>query len=98
MNSDLACEALKSQRCLVLAYRGKNRVVEVHIVGHTQDGELLMRVWQVRGGSNGGQATGWKLLRIETVTAARLSDEQSQAPREGYNRFDPAITQPICQY
>lgn len=52
------CEALKAGKCFELAYDGFYRVVEVHAVGATKYGNGIMRVWQVRGGSNSGERQG----------------------------------------
>jgi hypothetical protein len=97
MKATLACEALMSGQRLALTYLGKHRLVEVHIVGHSRDGALLMRVWQVRGGSNGGQATGWKMIRLAAAASTQLLPEKSDAPRPDYNPRDPVIVRVICQ-
>jgi hypothetical protein len=56
-----------------------------------------MRVWQVRGGSVGGEPVGWKMMRLEQVTGAYLTAEPSQAPRPDFNPQDPTIARVICQ-
>ena len=91
------CDAVSNARYLELSYGGHARVVEVHIVGTSRDGEALMRVWQVRGGSVSGEPAGWKMFHLDRVTAMRLTDEPSRAPRPGYQRNDPAIVRVICQ-
>jgi hypothetical protein len=93
----LACRAIRGGRCLELSYAGHERVVEVHVAGFTGDGEPLLRVWQVRGGSISGQPTGWKMLHLDRVGNARLSFERSQAPRDGYQTHDPVISRIMCQ-
>jgi hypothetical protein len=91
------CEAIRTARCLELTYAGHRRVVEVHVAGHTRDGEALVRAWQVRGGSSSGQPTGWKLFRLAQVCSARVSAEPSQAPRADYQRSDPTLVHIVCQ-
>jgi hypothetical protein len=56
-----------------------------------------MRVWQVRGGSNSGERTGWKLLRLDEAFSAHVIDEKSEAPRRGYVRGDKAMLVIRCQ-
>ena len=96
MWSSIACEALRKGRRLELHYDGFTRVVEVHAVGVARDGHPLMRVFQVRGGSRGGEPTGWKLMRIDEAIAVNLLDEPSEAPRAGYADSDPALVIVDC--
>jgi|SRR6185437_11139893 len=92
-----ACEALKAKRSVTLKYSGRERVVEIHAVGYTREEQPIMRVWQVRGGSAGGDSSGWKLLRLDEITSAKLWDEKSEAPRPGYRKGDPAISKIVCE-
>ncbi len=78
-------------------YDGYVRAVEVHAVGETKDGNAIMRVWQVRGGSNSGERQGWKLLRLDEARGGQMIDERSQAPRPGYRRNDAAMASIACQ-
>jgi hypothetical protein len=96
MWSSIACEALRKGRRLELHYDGFTRVVEVHAVGVAKDGHPLMRVFQVRGGSRGGEPIGWKLMRIDEAIAVNLLDEPSEAPRAGYADHDPALVIVDC--
>ncbi len=97
MRKSVACDALRGGQRLELRYDGYSRVVEVHAVGSTQDGNDIMRVWQVRGGSNSGERTGWKIMRLDGTFSAHVSDEKSEAPRRGYARGDKAMQHIYCQ-
>jgi hypothetical protein len=97
MSVQAACEALKRQRRLELRYDGYTRVVEVHAVGVSKDGNDIMRVWQVRGGSTGSESIGWKLLRVREASAMRILDESSEAPRDRYRRGDSAMAKIFCE-
>ncbi|MCA6103651.1 hypothetical protein [Bradyrhizobium australafricanum] len=91
MLTNMASEAIKKGVCLQLQYDGYNRVVEVHCVGVTTKGNPGIRVWQVRGGSQSDQTVGWKMLLLNEVASATLTDEKSQAPRQGYKRGDKGM-------
>jgi hypothetical protein len=93
----VACTVLRQRKRLELRYDGFTRVVEVHVVGVTNDGNEVMRVWQVRGGSNSRQQTGFKLLRLDEAFTAHMIDEQSHAPRPGYVRGDVAMKTIYCE-
>jgi hypothetical protein len=92
-----AAEAVATSRRLELRYDGYTRVVEVHACGYTAEGNAVMRVWQVRGGSTSGERTGWKLLRLDEARALDLLDEVSKAPRPGYRRGDGAMARIVRQ-
>ncbi len=94
---ETACAALRSRKCLELRYDGYSRVVEVHAAGYTKDGNAIMRVWQVRGGSVSGERTGWKLMRADETFSAHLTDEPSLAPRPGFKRGDAAMDRIVCE-
>ena len=93
----VACIALRAKKRLELRYDGFARVVEVHAVGATKDGNDVMRVWQVRGGSVSGQPVEFKLLRLDEAFTAHMIDEKSQAPRFGYKHEDKALKVIYCQ-
>lgn len=97
MWGSIACDALRGGKCLELRYDGFARVVEVHAVGTTQEGNSIMRVWQIRGGSNSGERAGWKLMRVDEAFSAHVIDEASNAPRTGYKRGDKAMEFISCQ-
>lgn len=91
MLHDLPATAGKAALCLSLEYGGLTRLVEVHAVGKSRAGHRLMRVWQVDGGSRSGQPVGWKLMRVDEARNLSISEQRSQAPRDGYRRGDRAM-------
>lgn len=98
MQSDTPCQALESGVCLELRYDGFSRVVEVHAVGLSKEGDWLMRVWQVSSGSVHNEPTGWKMMRLDEGFSAHLTSIKSVAPRPGYRRGDRAMTGGVkCQ-
>lgn len=97
MWADIACEALKAGKVLELRYDGYSRSVEVHAVGYTKANHAVMRVWQIRGGSVSDERQGWKLMRLDEATSARISEEDSLAPRLDYKPGDKAMFRIICE-
>jgi hypothetical protein len=93
----VACDALGAGKCLSITYGGYARVVEVHAVGTTTEGDPIMRAYQIRGGSKSGNPVRWRLFRLDRTWQYAVTNEASQAPRTGYKRGDKAITFIRCQ-
>lgn len=81
---NLVREAIQSRKCLSIQYGGHHRVVEVHAVGITKDGNPIVKAWQVSGESQSGNPTPWKHFRLDRASFISLSDQDSEAPRDGY--------------
>lgn len=89
--AELAIKALSTGLCLNLEYNGEGRIVEVHAVGTTTKGKPAMRVFQVLGGSNFSDTSGWKMMSLENVDNVHLLDTVSQGPRPGYKPGDKGM-------
>ena len=98
MKPDTPCAAMQAGKRLEIRYDGFSRIVEVHAVGRSKEGNWLMRVWQVRGGSAHDEPVGWKSMRLDEAGIGHLTEEPSLAPRAGYRRGDKAMAGGIrCQ-
>jgi hypothetical protein len=84
----LALDCLREKRCMELIYKGYKRLVEVHTVGTNTAGHLAMRVYQVGGGSSSGKVEDWKMMLLSQVSAARITQKKSEAPKTDYHRDD----------
>lgn len=92
-----AREAIEKRLCLELTYDGLVRVVEVHAVGESSAGHLVMRVWQVEGGSSSNERLGWKMLRLDEARSLVLSGVPSCAPRPGFKRGDKQMRKILAE-
>lgn len=82
-------EALRRGVVLSVTYDGIARLVEVHALGVSRTGREVARVYQVDGASLSGENVGWKLMALDKVfDRPRLTHDQSQAPRPGYQKGD----------
>jgi len=97
MLAEIACEALRRRKILELKYDGFSRCVEVHAVGVSKTGHIVMCCWQVRGGSVSNEPIGWKLMKLADVSSAVVINEPSQAPRLGYRKGDSRMVQITCE-
>lgn len=82
---------------LQLRYDGYTRDVEVHAVGLTKEGNAVMRVWQIAGGSVSNEPIGWKMLRLDEAAGAAVTNQKSAASRPGYRPGDKAMQVIRCQ-
>lgn len=79
-----AMTGLKAEKCLEIEYNDTKRLVELHAICVNEHGQRTMFVWQVSGGSRSGQSQGWKYIPLAGVTSLSISQQQSEAPRPGY--------------
>jgi len=91
----LACAALEIGKCLEVRYETFSRIVEVHRVGISPQGEHILSGWQIRGPAN--ERAGWKLLNLDEAVALVLTDIASRAPRPDYRRGAKQFIGLICQ-
>jgi hypothetical protein len=85
---EVARDAIVKKLCLELTYDGFVRVVEVHAVGESNAGHIVMRVWQVEGGSVSNERVGWKMLLLDEIRSLAICATASKAPRAGFKRGD----------
>lgn len=82
-----AIHAMRQGHVVEFIYDGKLRLVEVHAVGQSNTGKLVMRGYQI-----GGQASRplpqWTLFDLAKVEALEAKPIASDAPREGYAMAD----------
>lgn len=94
---DEIVKAINSRRLIAITYSGKSRVVEPYLCGKGSNGNLLLRGYQVSGGSTGDKQEGWKLFKIDEIESAeRLNDGFSG--RSEYSSSDKAIPEVIAKY
>jgi hypothetical protein len=89
--SDLINSAIAERRVLRIFYDPGVRFVEPHAHGLSQDGNGLLRAFQVSGASASGEQTHWKLFRTDKIEAIKATDSTFDEPRPGYRRGDSAM-------
>jgi hypothetical protein len=93
---DLLKTAVSDRKVLAFEYDGLPRLVEPHAVGLNKKGQLILRAFQITGGSASGSIA-WKLFTLEKATNLQLVDLTSHAPRSGYKAGDKAMTQILAE-
>ena len=91
----VACSALEQGKCLEVRYETLTRIVEVHRVGISPQGNHILSGWQLRGPGN--ERPGWKLLNLDEALELSVTDIDSRAPRPDYRRGAKQFIGIICQ-
>lgn len=88
---DLFKSAVEQRTCLEVDYEPGKRIIEVHAVGYSSDGNILVRAFQQSGASASGEHKHWKLFRLDRMKAANDNDAAFSGPRDGYKKGDKAM-------
>jgi hypothetical protein len=94
--SPTICSAINGRQLLELRYHGYVRTVEPYAYGRDKNGDALLRCFQISGGSESGQPTGWKLLKVADAFAIN-EQKATFMSRPEYRRGDKAIAFMFCQ-
>lgn len=77
--------SIVSGKVVAFDYEGRLRLVEVHALGATHAGSLVIRGWQTAGESKTDTSPGWRLFTISKIENFRQLGTRSDAPRPGFN-------------
>ena len=95
MKSEIS-DAMATLQLLELRYHGYARIVEPHAYGRDKSGDEILRCYQISGGSESGERTGWKLLKVADAYSLNVLKDAFQARLE-YKRNDKAMEYIFCQ-
>jgi len=91
------CTAIKNMNVLTFTYDGFDRVVEPHAYGNDRKGQDVMRAFQTEGGSDSGDAFGWKLFLTSNIQSLQIQTHTFPSPRPGYRPGDKVMQRIYCQ-
>ncbi len=74
MNTTIV-SAIRHRNVIQFRYHNRERVAEPYAYGRDKDGAEVMRSFQVSGGSEGGQRTGWKLFKVAEIQSLLLIED-----------------------
>ena len=84
-------DSIEDMVLVEFSYNDLHRIVEPYEVGETKDGNFLLRGYQIDGESLGNRVQGWKLFRLDYISALQdLVEEFS--PRGDYFILPPFWT------
>lgn len=84
--------AIHNKQLLSFTYDGYSRTVEPHTYGVDTKGHRALRAYQVGGGSDSGEFTGWKIFHVNEMRGLSTLPAQFAGPRHGYKRGDKAFS------
>lgn len=97
-NEELLCEAIDEERVVTFNYNWRYREVEPHLVGiHEEEGEPMLRCFQVDGESISGGLPDWRLFRLRRMSNLEITEESFEPRRTQYRPSDPDMSSIICR-
>ncbi len=74
------------------------RVIEPYTVGVSENGEIYLRAWLIRGISKSGRINprlvpGWRLFKVNRIRSVSPTLQKFLIPKKGYNNEDSAMSE-----
>ena len=91
--SALITNAIRNRQVLTIDYDGYQRSIEPHAYGIRNDGNELLRAYQIGGGSDSGEQQGWKLFDLAKAGSMSATQRTFSSARQAYKRGDIAMSQ-----
>ena len=89
--------AIQNLNLITFTYEGFARTIEPHTYGLDGKGHYAVRGYQVAGGSQSGEYTGWKLFHANEMHGLSLLATKFAGPRQGYKRGDKAFRSIVAE-
>ena len=80
-------DAINAMMVIEINYKNELRVVEPHLLGINQKGNLCLSAFQLSGGS--GQS--WRAYLVADIRDCWITGNRFAAPRNGYNSNDSTM-------
>lgn len=93
--TEVIVAAIEARRRWTVSYFPGSRTIEPHAVGYGSSGQVLLRAFQTDGASASGEHVNWKLMRLDRMEFAVLTNQTFDGPRPEYKQGDSAMTQGI---
>lgn len=86
MDTTVFCTAAANGNVIQFYYKDGWRFGEPYMLAYTQNNELAILVWFLRGASNSNEGPGWRTYLAADVTAVMVLGERVGPFRSGYRR------------
>jgi len=95
---DLVCTAIKERKLLGITYSdGTPRLLEPHIYGLGNHGQVLLSAYQIGGPRVSGDMHGWRSFSDEKIVKVRISAVGFSGPRPDYNPDFTQFSESFCR-
>ena len=93
----IICDAIAGRVLLEFYHDGGTRLVEPYVHGQNHAGNDVLRAYQVSGYSSSGESEGWKIFRLDRMSALQPQDEIFHQDRALYNPDDRDMATIYCR-
>jgi len=90
--SHAICTYIQNREVITFRYKGRDRVVEPHLLGYDLDGDLTLSAWQLQGGSG----VDWRDFHVSKISGLATTESNFSGPRTGYNPNDSTLSHVLC--
>ena len=85
--------AIENKLVIEFYYKNDLRKVEPFVLGIANNGNILLRAFQVGGESTDSSSYSWKLFTVNKISELRLSGENFRGERTLYNPNDSVFNE-----
>lgn len=93
---DFLKHAISDKLIISLTYDNHNRLIEPYILGFSLKGNLILRAYQIGGGSSKGEG-GWRTFLVSKMKDLSYSEEKTFKIRSDYTESDRLMTEIITK-
>jgi len=87
------CNYIRRKEVIMFMYADSLRVVEPHLLGRDESGDLTLSAWQL----SGATGSGWRDYHVEKMTSIDATNRSFKNARPGFNPNDTTIKTIICR-
>ena len=90
------CEAIRTRRLLMFAYKDLLRVSEPHVYGLTSEWNELLNGWLRPGHSRSTPEGGWRNWRVDEISNLTILPDGFDGPRPDYDPHGSRLREVVC--
>lgn len=84
-------KAIGQAKMLKIHYKNSERFIEPYTLGYGSENQILLRAFQVAGGTPPSDPIGWRMFRLDRVTHCEVLPTPARSVAAGYRKGDPVM-------